>query len=96
MAGLACVVCIVVGPTFHNLPELMTLAVVTGVVLGSLAGAVDARLGYCWGELYREPKSTTWLDRSIDGVLRRLIVVQIRHPPTDGSANGTLDDDPRI
>ena len=62
---------------------LMILTVAIGVVLGSLARAVDARLGYCWGWLYGEHRSSTWLDRSVDGILRRLIAVQIHHSSTD-------------
>lgn len=96
VAGLISVACFVVGPTFYNLPEFLILATVVGVVLGSLARAVDARIGYCWGWLYGEPKSSTWLDRSVDGVLRRLSAVQIRHSSADVSAIGASDDDPRI
>lgn len=95
VAGLTCLAGVVVSPTVYNLPEFVILATVVGVVLGSFARAVDARLGYGWGWLYGEPKSSTWLDRSIDGMLRA-IVVRIRQASTDGSATDTVDEGPRV
>lgn len=44
------------------------------VVLGSLARAVDARIGYLWGWLYPEPKRSTRLDVAVDRVIQRLRV----------------------
>lgn len=86
VAGLACVVCIAIGPTAQSLRELMILTSLIGVVLGLLARAVDARLGYGWGWLYGEPEYSTWLDVFVDSVLRRLTAVLVDHSLAHRSA----------
>jgi hypothetical protein len=96
VAGLACVTCAVIGPTVRNLLGLITLAVFVGVVLGSLARAADAHLGYWWGWLYGEPERSTWLDLQIEGILDRLISVQIGPSSATGSAIDTEDRESRV
>jgi hypothetical protein len=77
IAGLACIAYAVTGPTVDSFLDLVVLAVFIYVVLGSLARATDARLGYWWGWLYGEPRCPTWLDLFVDGILRRLVSAQI-------------------
>jgi hypothetical protein len=92
VAGLACVAYVFTGPTVDSLLELVVRAAVIYVFLRSLARAVDARLGYWWGWLYSEPTYSTWLDLSLDSILRRPISAQIGH----SSAGGTADNESRI
>ena len=92
VAGLACVAYVVTGPTVDSILELVVRAVFIYVFLGSLARAVDARLGYWWGWLYGEPEHSTWLDLSLDSILRRPISAEIGH----SSAADTADNESRI
>ena len=92
VAGLACVTCIVIGPTVYSLPGLLTLSAFIGFVVGSLARAVDARLGDWWGWLYGEPEYPTRLDLFVDSVVRRLAAVQLGH----SSPGAVIDDESRI
>jgi hypothetical protein len=87
LAGLTCVLGIVIGPAVHRLLGLMILLACTGAVLGSLARAADARLGHWWGWLYGEPVYSTWLDLFICAILRRFAT---------GSAPDTVDNEPKI
>ena len=93
VAGLACVTCIVVGPTVYSLPGLLTLSAFIGFVVGSLARALDARLGDWWGWLYGEPEYPTQLDLFVDGVVLRLAAVQLGHSSSPGAV---IDDESRI
>jgi hypothetical protein len=96
VAGLACVTYAVIGPSIYDLLGLMILLVFVSVVLGPLARAADACLGYGWGWLYGEPEYSTWLDLLVDGILRRLISVSIRHSSTAGSAIDAVDHESKI
>jgi hypothetical protein len=96
VAGFASVTYAVIGPSVDDFLGLMILAVFVSVVLGSLARAADARIGYGWGWLYGEPEYSTWLDLFVDGILRRLISVPISHSSAADSAIDTVDDESRI
>ena len=96
VAGLACVAFVVIRPTVYSLVGLMTLVAFIGFVLGSLARAVDARLGAGWGWLYGEPEYLTRLDLLVDGILRRLTAVQIGHSSATGFAIAPADDEPSV
>ena len=96
VAGLACVTCIVIDPTVYSLPGLLTLSAFIGFVVGSLARAVDARLGDWWGWLYGEPEYPTQLDLLVDGILGRLTAVLIGRSSTTGSAIDSVDNEPRV
>ena len=96
VAGLACVVGIVIGPTVQNFRGLMILTGLVGVVLGLLARAVDARLGYGWGWLYGEPEYSTWLDLFVDGILRRLTAVLVDHSLAHRSAIDSAGNESKI
>jgi hypothetical protein len=74
----------------------MTLVAFIGFVLGSLARAVDARLGAGWGWLYGEPEHLTRLDLLVDGILRRLTAVQVGHSSSTGIAIVPADDEPSV
>ena len=96
VAGFACVTCAVLGPAAYDLLGLMILTVSVGVVLGSLARAADARLGYWWGWLYGEPEYSTWLDLLVDSILLRLISVPIGHSAAANPATDTTDHESKI
>jgi hypothetical protein len=96
VAGIAFVTCAVIGPAAHDLLGLIAIAFLVSVVLGSLARAADARLGYWWGWLYGEPEYSTWLDLSVDSTLRRLISAQIGHSSATGSSIDTADHESRV
>ncbi len=49
-------------PLVHDFVTYITMVAAMGLALGSFARAVDLRLGYTWGRLYRDPKRVTWLD----------------------------------
>ena len=86
VAGLACVAGVVVRPTVHSLVGLLILVALIGSILGSLARAVDARLGAGWGWLYGEPVYSTRFDLLVDGIFRHLTAVQTGQPSATGFA----------
>jgi hypothetical protein len=96
VAGLACVTYAVIGPSVYDPLGLMILMVFVSVVLGSLARAADARLGYGWGWLYGEPEYSTWLDLLVDGIFRHLISVPIGHSWDADSPIDTADHESKI
>jgi hypothetical protein len=96
VAVLASAAYVASGPSVYSLLEVVILSTFIGVVLGSLARAADARLGYGWGWLYGEPKHSTRLDLLINGILRRLISVSISHSSAANSAIDAADHESRI
>jgi hypothetical protein len=96
VAGFASVTYALILPSVNDFLGLMILAIFVSVVLGSLARAADALLGYGWGWLYGEPEYSTWLDLLVDGILRHLISVPISHSSDVDSAIDTADDESRI
>ena len=96
VAGFACAACIAIRPTFYTLPGYVILTAFVGVVLGSLARAVDAHLGYWWGWLYGEPDHSTRLDVLVDGIVRRLSTVKNDRLRANSSVADTADNDARI
>jgi hypothetical protein len=74
----------------------LTLCAFSAFVVGSLARAADARLGYWWGWLYGEPEHSTSLDLFVDGVIHRLIPVQAGHSTTSHFAIDSADNDSKI
>jgi hypothetical protein len=96
VAGLTCATGIVVGPTVYSFVEFLILSAFIGIVLGSLARAADARLGYSWGWLYGEPRHSTRLDLIVDSVLRRLMEIRIGHSSARGPALDSGGDESRI
>lgn len=96
VAGLACVACVVIGPTVDSLLGLLILVACIGSALGSLARAMDARLGAGWGWLYGEPEYSTRLDVVVDRIIRRLTAVQTRHPSSTGIAIDPAGSEPRV
>jgi hypothetical protein len=61
-----------VAPVVDALLGFFGVLLLVSVFLGSLARAVDARIGYLWGWLYSEPKQSTRLDVAVDRVIQRL------------------------
>ena len=96
VAALACVMCVVIGPTVYSLPGLLTLSAFIGFVFATLARAVDARLGYWWGSLYGEPEYSTRLDLLVDVILGHLTAILIGHSAITGSAIDSVDNEPRV
>jgi hypothetical protein len=96
IAGLAWVACVVIGPTVHSLFGLLTLTAFVGVVLSSLARAVDARLGNWWGWVYGEPEHSTGMDLLINGFLSRLISVLIGHSSATDFEADTAEIESRV
>jgi hypothetical protein len=96
VAVLASAAYVASGPSVYSLLEVVILSIFIGVVLGSLARAADARLGYGWGWLYGEPVYSTRLDLLINGILRRLISVPISHSSAANSAIDAADHESRI
>ena len=68
---------VVVAPSSSTLAGFTLIAILVGVVLSSLARAVDAQIGYLWGWLYSEPKQSTRLDRFVDRAIHSLLVTQV-------------------
>jgi hypothetical protein len=68
---------VVVAPASNTLAGFTLIAILVGVVLSSLARAVDAHMGYLWGWLYSEPKQSTRLDRFVDRAIHSLLVTQV-------------------
>ncbi len=90
VAGLALVAFLASGPTTSTLAGLLVLSAFVGVVIGSLARAADARLGYWWGWLYGEPMRPTKLDLVIEGLVARHTAVLGRRrlaEPSDPSVH---------
>jgi hypothetical protein len=87
LAGLTCVLGIVIGQAVHSLLGFMILLACTEAVLGSLARAADACLGHWSGWLYGEPVYSTWLDLFVCAILRRIAT---------GSALNTVDNESKI
>jgi hypothetical protein len=77
VAVVGVVACVVVAPASNTLAGFTLLAILVGVVLSSLARAVDAHMGYLWGWLYSEPKQSTRLDRFVDRAIHSLLVTQV-------------------
>ena len=96
VAGLACVAFIAIRPTFYTLLGYIILTVFVGVVLGSLARAADAHLGYWWGWLYGEPDHSTPLDVLVDGIVRQLTAVKDDRFRANNCVTDVADDDSRI
>ncbi len=95
-AALACVLWVMTGPFVFGFAELLTLAAFIGIVLGSLARAVDAFLGHWWGWLYGEPVYSTRLDLFVDSIVRNLAAVQIRRSSSHDPAIDVDDSNSRI
>jgi len=76
VAAVAVAACALVAPATATLAGFTMLSVLVGVVLNSLARAVDAQIGYLWGWVYPEPEQATRFDRSVDRAVHRLIPVQ--------------------
>jgi hypothetical protein len=68
---------VVVAPASNTLAGFTLIAILVGVVLSSLARAVDAHMGYLWGWLYSEPQQSTRLDRFVDRAIHSLFVTQV-------------------
>ena len=77
VAVVGVVACGVVSPASNTLAGFTLLAILVGVVLSSLARAVDAHMGYLWGWLYPEPKQSTRLDRFVDRAIHSLFITQV-------------------
>ncbi len=50
-------------PLVDDLGTYVALVAAAGLALASFARAIDLRLGYTWGRLYRDPRRITWFDR---------------------------------
>ena len=96
VAGFTCAAYLAIRPTFYTLLGYIILTAFIGVVLGSLARAADAHLGYWWGWLYGEPDHSTRLDILVDGIVRRLTTVKNDRFQANRSATDAADSDSRI
>lgn len=55
-------------PLVEDLGTYIAMVAAMGLALGSFARAIDLRLGYTWGRLYRDPRRVNWFDRSVLGL----------------------------
>ncbi len=55
-------------PLVEDLGTYVAMVAAMGLALGSFARAIDLRLGYTWGRLYRDPRRVNWFDRSVLGL----------------------------
>jgi len=77
VATAAAVACLFVSLPTTTLAEGALLTILVGVVLNSLARALDARIGYLWGWVYPEPAQSAWFDRLADRAINRPVAPQV-------------------
>jgi hypothetical protein len=72
VATLAVAALAVFRPNPDSLSGFALIPILVAVTLSSLARGANARFGYMWGWIYREPSRKTRIDRFVDGVIHHL------------------------